>query len=221
MARSVASLSSGRAGRLPLVGGRLCLDFVNTSSGRGTPTHQDHLRAYNDLLAWAHHAGALDRKTTLALADLAARRRNAARRVLTEATTLREALFAILTALARRAPPPAEAMAAFNRFLATAHQSARLERRGGQFAWTWPGQPPRLDLPLWLVARSAAELLTSDPLNRLKSCGGEACGWVFLDQTRNGRRRWCEMEVCGSRAKMRRFRARHAAAHGLNARDMA
>lgn len=213
MSGSIASLSPGRAGRLPLVGGRLCLDFVNTSSGRGTPTHQDHLRAYNDLLAWAHHAGALDRKTTLALAELGGRRPADARRVLGDAIRLRESLFAILTALARDLPPPAEPLASLNRFLAATHRAARLERRGARFSWTWPARPPRLELPLWLVARSAAEVLTGDPLERLKSCAGEACGWVFLDRTRNGRRRWCEMEVCGSRAKMRRFRARHAAAH--------
>lgn len=213
MPRSIASLSQGRAGRLPLVGGRLCLNFVNTSSGRGTPTHQDHLRAYNDLLAWAHHADGLDTATTLALADLAGRKPAAARRVLARATKLREALFAIVTALARKAPPAAPDLAVLNTCLAAANRSARLERNRRGFTWTWGSTPPQLDLPLWLIARSAADVLTAGPLERLKSCNGEACGWVFLDQTRNGRRRWCEMEVCGSRAKMRRFRARHAAAH--------
>jgi predicted RNA-binding Zn ribbon-like protein len=213
VATSIASLSQGRAGRLPLVGGRLCLDFVNTSSGRGTPTHQDHLRAYNDLLAWAHHADALDKATTLALAELAARKPAAARRVLTRATRLRETLFAIVTALGRKTAPAAADLTALNAYLAAANRSARLERSKRGFAWTWASAPPQLELPLWLIARSAADVLTAGPLERLKSCNGDSCGWVFLDQTRNGRRRWCEMEICGSRAKMRRFRARHAAAH--------
>lgn len=214
MSRSITSLSQGRAGRLPLVGGRLCLDFVNTSSGRATPTHKDHLAAYNDLLAWAHHAGALDPKTALALADLAARKPVAARRVLLRAVKLRETLFAIVTALARKAPTEAAHISVLNNYLTAANRSLRLDRGKRGFSWTWSPQPLQLDLPLWLVARSAAEVLTAGPLERLKSCNGEACGWVFLDQTRNGRRRWCEMEVCGSRAKMRRFRARHGAAHG-------
>ena len=55
----IAQLSPGRAGRLPLVAGPLCLNFTNTASGRGSDTHQDHLKAYNDLLAWSLHAGAL------------------------------------------------------------------------------------------------------------------------------------------------------------------
>lgn len=211
MPRSIASLSRGRAGRLPLVGGRLCLDFVNTSSGRGTPTHQDHLGAYNDLLAWSHHAGAMAAKTTLALAGLAGRKPVAARHALAKSVKLREALLAILTALARGLPPPAAALAGLNESLAKSHQAARLEPKGGGFSWAWPTRPPQLELPLWMIARSAAEMLTDGPLDRLKTCAGEACGWVFLDTTRNGRRRWCEMEVCGSRAKMRRFRHRHAA----------
>jgi predicted RNA-binding Zn ribbon-like protein len=127
---------------------------------------------------------------------------------------LREILFAIVTALARKdAPAPAD-LAVLNSYLVEANRSARLERSKRGFSWGWSSGPPQLDLPLWPIARSAAEVLTTGPLERLKSCNGDSCGWVFLDQTRNGRRRWCEMEICGSRAKMRRFRARHAAAHG-------
>ncbi|MCB0153982.1 MAG: CGNR zinc finger domain-containing protein, partial [Anaerolineae bacterium] len=51
---------------------------------------------------------------------------------------------------------------------------------------------------------SAAELLTSDRLNRVGQCAGESCGWLFLDTTRNHSRRWCEMEHCGNRAKAKR-----------------
>ena len=212
-ASSIASLSQGRAGKLPLVGGRLCLNFVNTSSGRGTSTQQDHLRAYNDLLAWAHHADALDKATTLALADRAFAQPPPRRRVLAKAVKLRETLFGIMTALAQKVQPAAADLAILNDHLAAANRSARLERSKRGFSWVWSSNVPQLDLPLWLIGRSAAEVLTAGPLERLKTCNGEACGWVFLDQTRNGRRRWCEMEICGSRAKMRRFRARHAAAH--------
>jgi predicted RNA-binding Zn ribbon-like protein len=205
----IRSLSQGRAGRLPLVGGRLCLNFVNTSSGRGTPTHKNHLVSYGDLLAWSHHAGALDRRTTAALARLAQRRPAAAQRVVSKAVRLREILFAIATELARKRPLPPTALEELNEALAPSLRASRLARNAGGFSWTWRPDPPSLDLPLWIIARSAAELLTDDRLDRLKSCAGIACGWVFLDTSRNGRRRWCEMEVCGSRAKMRRYRRRH------------
>ncbi|HEV8389568.1 MAG TPA: ABATE domain-containing protein [Dongiaceae bacterium] len=208
-AKSIRSLSKGRAGRLPLVGGRLCLNFVNTSSGRGTPARKEHLTSYHDLLAWSHHAGALDATVTLALAALAGRQAQAARRTLSKAIKLRESLFAIVTGLARRQPPAPAALEELNGFLAASYRAACLAQDGHGFRWIWRLDTLRLDLPVWIIARSASEVLTGEPLERLKSCAGLDCGWVFLDATRNGRRRWCEMEVCGSRAKMRRYRHRH------------
>jgi len=55
---------------------------------------------------------------------------------------------------------------------------------------------------LWPIMRSAAELLTNGPLDRLKQCAG--CSWLYLDASRNRTRRWCEMRVSGNRAKARR-----------------
>jgi predicted RNA-binding Zn ribbon-like protein len=77
--------------------------------------------------------------------------------------------------------------------------------------WAWRLEPvPDLRLPLLHVALSAAELLTSPQLPRVKACplpeGG--CGWLFLDETKNGTRRWCSMAHCGARAKNRRFAAK-------------
>ena len=100
------------------------------------------------------------------------------------------------------------ALAVLNRNLAEAMAAAVLEATPQGFAMRWPqgiAKPERL---LWPVARSAAELLAGDDLGRLKVCAGNDCGWMFLDTSRSGRRRWCEMEVCGSRAKMRRYHQR-------------
>jgi predicted RNA-binding Zn ribbon-like protein len=52
---------------------------------------------------------------------------------------------------------------------------------------------------------AAAELLVSDIRAQIHECGGEGCGWLFLDTSRNHRRRWCTMQGCGNRAKARRF----------------
>jgi predicted RNA-binding Zn ribbon-like protein len=60
----------------------------------------------------------------------------------------------------------------------------------------------------WPVVQSAAEFLTSDDVRHLRACASPKCGWVFLDTSRNRRRRWCAMQVCGNRAKVRRFYAR-------------
>ena len=78
------------------------------------------------------------------------------------------------------------------------------------------GPPPHeLGRPLWLVAESAADLLTDGTLGRIKECPGAGdCGWLFYDTSRNGRRRWCGMEGCGSRVKMRRHYARQHGSQG-------
>lgn len=63
------------------------------------------------------------------------------------------------------------------------------------------------DRPLWASALSAVELLTSPDLGRVTRCSGEGCAWLFVDASKNRSRRWCDMSVCGNRAKARRYRA--------------
>jgi predicted RNA-binding Zn ribbon-like protein len=70
---------------------------------------------------------------------------------------------------------------------------------------TLPVEP---ELPLWRVALSARELLLALPPGRLRICAGDECGWLFLDSSKAGRRRWCSMADCGNRAKARRHYAR-------------
>lgn len=217
IAQLIAALSPGRAGRLPLVAGPLCLDFTNTASGRGSDTHQDHLSAYQDLLAWSLHARALPAATVEALARLAERHPAAAKKVLGRAVALRECLHVIGTAIAAGETPPAAAVTALERAMAAAAAGGKLTWNGKTFTWGLDLEALTLELPLWPIIRSAGEVLVSAPLDRLKTCAGVHCGWLFLDETRNGKRRWCEMDVCGSRAKMRRFRARHAAARRTQA----
>ena len=77
-----------------------------------------------------------------------------------------------------------------------------------QFAWGWT-DVDALDRPLWDVARSAIDVLTQDDLKRVKECpGADDCGWLFYDTSKNASRRWCSMEGCGSRVKMRHQYAR-------------
>ena len=201
-----------RAGVLPLIGGALCLDFANTSSGRGGRLHRENLRSYDLLLVWCAHAGIFAARKRHALAKLAATRPAAAARTLRRALALREAIHAIAAALGRGARPPAPAVARLNRELGRAMARARLRPAAGGFVWEWGPERPTFDGMLDPILRSAAELLVGPVGDRVKQCPGRHCGWVFLDRTKNRRRRWCEMEVCGARAKARRYRARQRAA---------
>ena len=62
-------------------------------------------------------------------------------------------------------------------------------------------------LPLWVLAMSASDLLTSDAVDRVRECDNPECRWLFLDTSKNHTRRWCDMKLCGNRMKARRFKA--------------
>jgi predicted RNA-binding Zn ribbon-like protein len=96
-----------------------------------------------------------------------------------------------------------------NAEIGNALANAQIASVGSGFTWDWT-DGNTLDAPLWAVARDAGNLLTSESLQRLRECDGDVCGWLFLDLTKNGSRRWCDMRGCGNRAKVRRYRATHA-----------
>jgi predicted RNA-binding Zn ribbon-like protein len=88
-----------------------------------------------------------------------------------------------------------------------ARDHARLEPHGTHFAWEWEETADDLERPLWSVAWSAVDLLTTGDLTRIKVCpggDGTSCQWLFYDDTKNRIRRWCSMENCGSTAKSHR-----------------
>lgn len=192
--------------------GEPCLDFVNTLSGRGFASARDRLVTYADLLAWSHKAGLLGALEAERLARRAAAKVEKAERALARAHALRDAMHALFAARVRGTGAPEDALAAFNAALARAGKRGGLAFRDGVFAWCW--EADSLEWPLWALAHEASRVLTGAELGRLKACAGLECGWMFIDRSKNGKRRWCEMEVCGNRAKARRFHARRAAADG-------
>jgi predicted RNA-binding Zn ribbon-like protein len=207
MARN-RTLTEGRAGSLHLIGGRLCLDFANTSSGRGTDRLLEQLRSYGDLVAWSAHAGLLEPADAAGLSAEAAVDPAAGQKVLRRALGLRDAVYEVFRTIAAGTSPPQSAVDAINEALEAALSHLRVTRGPRGFALGWMVDGPALDRMLWPIARSAAELLSEGPLARVHQCPGPACGWLFLDASKNGKRRWCDMRVCGSRDKARRYHHR-------------
>lgn len=196
-----------------LTGGALCLDLANTVDERASGRPVELLERYQDLVDWAAQAGVSNRSEAAALSSEASRRPAAAAAALRRARRLREAIFSVCRAAAGRRPIPKAALATLNRAIAGSYANRRIVRRGRGFALTWrEGEHPVLDRVLWAAAAAAAELLTSADLARVKVCPGSGCAWLFLDRSRNLTRRWCDMSVCGNRAKARRHYARVSAA---------
>jgi predicted RNA-binding Zn ribbon-like protein len=82
---------------------------------------------------------------------------------------------------------------------------ARILAEGNGFRWGWSDKGEALESVLWVVARSTADLLTSELRHAVRICGAQDCGWLFLDTSKNHSRRWCNMKSCGNRAKARRY----------------
>ena len=205
-----------------LVGMRSCLDFVNTVGGRvSSPVRarasldlaehitRDDMPDYESLLRWSAFASLIEPAEAHRLRDRAQRSASAANRVLRRAIGLREAIYRIGTALVEDRLPHTADLRILDREVREARRRQRLVARRRRLETSWILDTPRLDRMLWPIALDAAMLLGSDDVDQLKQCGGTACGWLFLDTTRNHSRHWCRMADCGNLAKVRRFRERH------------
>jgi len=199
---------SSRAGSLALIGGELALDFANTCSGRGFPTHQDHLQRPEDIVQWAAHAKILPPKHGEWLARAVAEQAPLGTRLLREALALREDVYQLGAAVAAGRTASPERIEALTKTHARALAKARLTPIAGNFGWSWDPRENPIESIVGPISLSALTLLQQADLTRVKQCQGEKCGWLFFDTTKNKSRRWCEMEVCGNRAKQKRFSER-------------
>lgn len=197
-----------------LSGGCACLNFTNTVGGRRPDRPREYLNSYTDLLAWSLHAGLLSEAQAEHLAGEAERCPAEAAQILAEAITLREAIYRIFSATARAEPALAEDLSILNSALGKALARLQVRPDPPGFSWCWSTAEDSLEAMLWPVARSAAELLTSADLARVRECAGDVCSWLFLDTSRNHTRRWCDMRDCGNRAKARRHYARSRGTEG-------
>ncbi len=192
--------------------GRLCLDFANTLGDRPDESpHEEGLHCYADLVAWGEAAGVLPTDEAAEILREAARRPTDADATFVRAIALREAIYRLFSAVAAGTEPPVDDLDTVNDAIRAAVARGRLAPMHGHFHWQWERDVTMLAGMLWPVAWSAAELLTSEELHRVHECAGPDCGWLFMDTTKNGSRRWCSMETCGNRAKARRHRARQQA----------
>jgi predicted RNA-binding Zn ribbon-like protein len=193
---------------LLVVGGNPALDLANTVDAPGLPTEFDHLQHPTTTLAWAERAGLVDSRQRAELARYADGSPEQASVELRRLHRLRRAVEDVFGAVADRNEIPAAGWAALRRAAGEAVAAAAPDRRGDHLHPTWALDTlESLGRPL---AYAAWDLLTSGPLDRVKRC--PACPWLYLDQSKNGSRRWCTMDDCGKAVKMRRYVEKRAAA---------
>ena len=182
---------------IPAPDADLCLSFANTRYYRGGETPTEELNAPDDLLRWAVTAGRLP-------ASLA---EHCDAATFEAALTLREAIYRCFSATASGGIPLGDDLAVLNAALVTAPARQRVRPEGWDIGNPIASAGTLLAPVLW----SAADMLVGPQLARVRQCANPACGWLFLDSSKSGNRRWCSMSACGNRAKAHRHYQRRKA----------
>lgn len=210
MTSSPASRSVTPDRPFKFVGGDLSLDLVNTVDWTPGGLEHDRLGSYDRLITWARSAKVVSEAQAHALRETMPRDRRQALEAYEAARWVRWVLHEVFFAVATHQSLMAS-LDEFRKLVARAHQHldllpapARRRPNGAAMTWQWQGVPEELESVLWPVVHSAAGLLTSSDAARLRMCAGPDCGWLYVDRSRNGLRRWCEMQTCGTLAKTRR-----------------
>lgn len=188
------------------VGGDASLDLVNTVDWTARGPIKERLTDYTRLTRWAEGAGVISKSNAQALRRRATAKPAEAKRAHEASLRLRGVLQRLYTSVAsgKRSDPAWEEL---NELLGEALRYLRVSplRKGQVVAeWEWHGVEESLESLLWPVVWSAVSLLASDEALRIRVCGAQDCGWVYVDRSRNGLRRWCQMETCGTLEKSRR-----------------
>ena len=193
--------------RFDFCGGHVALDFVNTVGNRGGGS-DEHVATYGDLVAWAEARGVLAKGEAVRLRRAAAAAPEDARAAYRRAIRLRESIYRVFQRRASGKPPAADDLGTLNRFVVEMYRDAQLVVDGDRVVLETGSAAETLDRPFAPVIRAAVDLVTSEQASLVGACADDTCGWLFLDTTRNRTRRWCTMQDCGNRNKVRRFRSR-------------
>ena len=186
-------------------GGRLPLDFANTVEWHASAQPQERLGSYADLVSWSKEAGLLTESEAQRLLADGENHPSRASAALGKAIKLREAIYRIYSAVAGGEEPKLGDITMLNQALKEALAQTQIVPTSSGFELGWVAEGESFDRMLWPIARSAAELLTSQEFDRVGQCADDrGCGYLFFDTSRNRKRRWCSMESCGNRAKAQR-----------------
>jgi predicted RNA-binding Zn ribbon-like protein len=193
------------------IAGDLSLDFINTldintlASHVGPASEDDSLKSYRDLVDWAVQAGALSPSQRTFRLRLAKEKPQAAEATFKQAVQFRSSLHRLVVALMERHSPAPDDLRRFNALLSDAQAHFQLHGTPEGYRLQLLNDPRQPCSMLWPIASAASQLLTSGDAHFIRQCDAESCRWFFVDRSKNHSRRWCDMKVCGNRAKARQF----------------
>jgi len=191
-------------GQIKQIGGEICLDFVNTIHDRSKADSADYLDGgYDTLIKWAAYTGILTKELSFILLTQSGQEPLRSENTYKKAIRLRNNLFEIFSGIANGHPISFVNLSVFNTFLSEAfcHKNIVSINEGYADQWDISGYPP--DMVLWPVISSAYEVILHINHQKIKAC--PSCSWLFIDNSKPGKRIWCSMGTCGALDKARRY----------------
>lgn len=186
------------------------IEFTKTRGWERRDREDDELDRYEGLVAWCERRGLLSAAQARGFRHQASERPEQARTALEDARSLRSLMYEVLKSAGRGQPLSGEDLRRVTDWVQRFSGARRLVRAQSGIRWAWALDRYRLDHPLAPIAWSFGELLTAPELGRVRVCDADDCGWLFVDASRSGSRRWCEASGCGNLVRVREFRARRA-----------
>jgi len=193
------------SGNLTLLGGKCCLDFINTLDWRGKDRPVEYLNDYSDVVRWAAYVHILTPKQAKKWINQADKHKTLAKKAFVSSIELRELLYRIFISVEEGITIEKQLLNNLNRYLQKVSEGLALESLQQDFQLVADVNPANLTSLLNPLVWEAVTLLISPDRFRIKSCGDKTCGWMFLDTSKNKSRQWCDMKSCGNRAKARKF----------------
>jgi predicted RNA-binding Zn ribbon-like protein len=181
----------------------LCIDFANTRYWRGSePIETVH--DFSEMVRWCETNAMLGREAAERALQCTEKHGRDAAVIFDDAIALRETIYRICFAIADDKTAEARDVAAVNAALDGAPERRVLAHRERAFGWRIDRDALSAAGLLAPVLWSAGDLIVSPEVERLRHCLNDQCGWLFMDDSKNGSRRWCSMRSCGNRAKAQR-----------------
>ncbi len=189
---------------LTIDGGWLSLDFINTVSDRNETPMFNYLSSYLHVLEWSVKVKILNSDEALQLKELAAREPINSAKSWIRVLEIREMLFRLFQKIITGDKPDDKDQDLFNKWLSKSRSKNKIDfGNPSHLLCSWDIRPGDFDLPLYPIIKSTYDLLLSEKLDRVKECS--ACGWLFLDKSKNKSRKWCKMDTCGSQEKSKNY----------------
>ena len=192
---------------LPIDSTKLCCNFVNTIYSWKTNDNFDFLEDYHHFISWCEKLSVADAEYLNRLQSYAKRTPDEARKVMEEIRGIRNLLHAFISAISKQDRHKVQKLLPrVNTLLTEAWNILRLDFDRNGFRPSFKTKPLQLVTPVRIIVKSLYDLLTEMDIARLKEC--PSCGWVFYDETKNGKRKWCNPLNCGTQDKMSRYHQR-------------